>query len=204
MFYLTKETLSFFIEIYFSDLDFLLYKKIRLVNTRLRRSFAFSVPFRTWQISRKRKIIQTELINCRWCIQKVIYEDCDLNYFDSNLSLRPRSSFWFRGELPIMAGEGPHDRVTFCRPQVYERAGKGNLSFRFGKRPKRPNRCILWLWKNRKNVLSLWLIHISKTLRLQQFEGMQSYNLGMWKGYRSSIEGRRKGYLSCQKWYIKE
>ena len=119
------------------------------------------------------------------------------------------------GELPIMAGEGPHDRGTFCRPQVYERVvilpvevyervGKGNLSFRFGKRSKRPNRCILWLWKNRKNVLVLWLIHISKTLRLQQFEGMQSYKLVMWKGYRSSIEGRRKGHLSCQKWYIKE
>ena len=46
-----------------------------------------------------------------------------------------------------MAGESPHDRVTFCRPQVYERVvilpvevyervGKGNLSFRFGKSPK--------------------------------------------------------------------
>ena len=86
----------------------------------------------------------------------MIYEDCDLNYFDSNLILRPRSSFWFRGELPIMAGAGPHDRGTFCRPQVYERVvilpvevyervGKGNLLFRFGKRPKRPNRGILWL-----------------------------------------------------------
>ena len=62
-----------------------------------------------------------------------------------------------------MAGEGPPDRGTFCRPQVYERVvilpvevyervGERNLLFPFG---KRPNRCILWSGKNRKNVLVL-------------------------------------------------
>lgn len=124
MFYLTKETVSFFIDIHFSDLDFLLFKKIRLVNTTLRRSFVFPASFRTWQFIRKRKIIQTELINCRWCIQKKIYEDCDLNYFDSNLILRPRSSVWPPGGgTPYngLQGEGPPDRGTFWRPQVYER-----------------------------------------------------------------------------------
>ena len=32
---------------------------------------------------------------------------------------------------------------------------------------------------------------------------MQSSKQGMWKGYYLSIEGIRKGYLFCKKWYIK-
>ena len=32
---------------------------------------------------------------------------------------------------------------------------------------------------------------------------MQIFILGMWKGFHLSIEGIRKGYLVCQKWYIK-
>lgn len=52
------------------------------------------------------------------------------------------------GKLPIMAGEGPPDRVTFCRPQVYERVvilpveayekvGKGKSVISVWKRPKK-------------------------------------------------------------------
>ena len=34
------------------------------------------------------------------------------------------------------------------------------------KRPKRANRCILWLSKSRKNALVLWFIRIEKTVHL--------------------------------------
>ena len=37
----------------------------------------------------------------------------------------------------------------------------------------------------------------------QQLKGMQSSKQGMCKGYHLSIEGIRKGYLFCKKWYIK-
>ena len=38
--------------------------------------------------------------------------------------------------------------------EVYERIG--NLSFRSVKRPKRADRCLLWLSLSRENVLVLW------------------------------------------------
>ena len=39
------------------------------------------------------------------------------------------------------------------------------------KRPKRANRCILWLSKSRKNALVLWFIRIEKTVHLQRLKG---------------------------------
>lgn len=36
-------------------------------------------------------------------------------------------------------------------------------------RPKRANRCTLWLGKSQENVLILWFIHILQTVHLQQF-----------------------------------
>ena len=37
----------------------------------------------------------------------------------------------------------------------------------------------------------------------EQLKWMQSCKLSMWKGYHLSLEGIRKGYFFCQKWYIK-
>ena len=54
------------------------------------------------------------------------------------------------------------------------------------------------------NGLVLWFIHIL-TVHLQQLRGMQSSKLGTWKGLLAlPTEGLTKGYLFCQKWYIKE
>ena len=63
--------------------------------------------------------------------------------------------------------------------EVYERVG--NLSFRSVKRPKRADRCLLWLSLSRENVLVLWFndYHILKTVHLQQLKGMQISELGM-------------------------
>ena len=43
--------------------------------------------------------------------------------------------------------------------EVYERVG--NLSFRSVKRPKRADRCLLWLSLSRENVLVFWLNDLS-------------------------------------------
>ena len=45
-------------------------------------------------------------------------------------------------------------------------------------------------WK----LLVVWFINILKTVYLQQFKGLQSSKLGMWKGYNLSTEGIQKGY----------
>ena len=40
-------------------------------------------------------------------------------------------------------------------------------------------------------------------LILQQLEAMESFKLGVWKGYYLSIERIQQGYPFHQKWYIK-
>ena len=69
--------------------------------------------------------------------------------------------------------------------------GKGNLSFQSVKKSQRANRCILLLWKSCEKTLGLWFVHIFKIVYLQWWKGMQSSELGMWKGY-----------LFCPKWCI--
>ena len=88
------------------------------------------------------------------------------------ISILPRSldSFFFttpRGVVPIMVHRGrlrpeglPFSGFRFMKRwaillvEVYERVG--NLSFRSVKRPKRADRCLLWLSLSRENVLVLW------------------------------------------------
>ena len=76
--------------------------------------------------------------------------------------------------------------------QLYERVEQVCHQFRSVKRPQRANRCILWLWKSRENVLVLWFIHIYKTLHLQQLKVMQSCKLGRRKGYPCQQNGIRR------------
>ena len=61
--------------------------------------------------------------------------------------------------------------------------------------------CHFDLWKDQKGLtgalygfdfLFLWSIPITKTLLLQQSEGIQSSKLGMWKGYHFSVEAMQK------------
>ena len=66
----------------------------------------------------------------------MIYEDCDLNYFDSNLSLRPRSSFWFRGELLIMPGRVRTTGLPFAGLRYMKGQGREISHFGLEKGPK--------------------------------------------------------------------
>ena len=73
--------------------------------------------------------------------------------------------------------------------------GKGSKSLR-------SERCILWLWKSRQNVLVLWFIHILQTVQFQRLKRLKSFKLSMWKGNLVPIEGIFKGvaFLSKTVW----
>ena len=55
------------------------------------------------------------------------------------------------------------------------------------KRKKR-GKYILWLRKRQENLLDQWLIHILKTVHLQQLKRMPRSELGMRKGYHLSMK----------------
>ena len=55
------------------------------------------------------------------------------------------------------------------------------------KRKKR-GKYILWLRKRQENLLDQWLIHILKTVHLQQLKRMPRFELGMRKGYHLSMK----------------
>ena len=85
------------------------------------------------------------------------------------------------GGFPTMAYTGRLRLMGI--PQVYEMLGKSVISASKKAQKGYYNRCILWLWKSRENVLILWSIHILKTAHLQPLKVMQSSKLGMLKGY---------------------
>ena len=62
-----------------------------------------------------------------------------------------------------------YDRVGISPAEVYEKVGKSVISVN-----KKANRCILWLWKSRENIMVLSFIPILKTVYLLQLKGMQS------------------------------
>ena len=99
-----------------------------------------------------------------------------------------------------MKGKGFHwhEGVGISLAEVYEGVGKSViLVFKWS---KRTNRCILWLWKSRGNVVAFWFIPILKKAHLQQLKGMQSSMLGMLEEYHLWIEGVWKGCLFCHNW----
>ena len=113
-------------------------------------------------------------------------------------------------------GQAPSDRGTLFRHPVYKKVGispvkvyimngLGNLSFWSLKRPNGLTNAFYGCGRVEKTLwfCDLLNIHILKTVHLQRLKVMQNSNLGTWKGYHLSIEGIRKGYLFCQKWYIK-
>ena len=62
-----------------------------------------------------------------------------------------------------------HEGVGISLAEVYEGVGKSViLVFKW---TKRTNRCILWLWKSRGNVVAFWFIPILKKAHLQQLKG---------------------------------
>ena len=81
-----------------------------------------------------------------------------------------RSYHQFMSELISLGwwGEAPPERGTFLRLQLYERVGISLVEVYEGLGPIRANKCILWLWKSRDNVIVFLCTHI-KRLHLQQF-----------------------------------
>ena len=86
---------------------------------------------------------------------------------------------------------------------IWKKVGKSVISVYKDAKKRLADAAILWLWKSRENFLVSCVIHISKTVHLQQLKGMPSSKLLMWKGYLLSIEGTGKGHLFCPKWCIK-
>ena len=100
---------------------------------------------------------------------------------------------------------------TFFRLQVYQRVGTrwsiwpsiGKSVISVGKKGSKGLTDAFYGWKKSRKRSGLGFIHILKTVHLRQLKGMQSSKIGMWKGHHLSLEGIRKGYLLCQKWYRK-
>ena len=109
-------------------------------------------------------------------------------------------------------GEAQPEKGTFFTPQVYERVrislvevnemvGRFVISVRNKAQKSWKMHYVCERVGARK--LSGFLICSHLKVHLQQFEGIQSSKLGMWKGYHLSIEGRRKGYCwsdKCNNW----
>ena len=131
-------------------------------------------------------------------------------YFDrqhSKEDLEPR------GILPIMAYTGsprqkrvPLENFRDFTSWSIWKGIQGNLLFQSAKRPKRGNRCILWLWKIRQNVLVLWFIHIfSKDGAFPAgiSRGCKVLNKACERGTICHVRYTKWGPLFCPKWYIK-
>ena len=145
------------------------------------------------------------------CGTPPIYPTPHLPHLSQQFSRSLHAYSWSPGERGThyngLYRKAPPERGTFFRLQVYERVGVSlaELYERVGKfvifslkKPIKANKCILWLWKSRKRSSFVVCSRFKeRALFYSSLKGYKVLNQVYERGAQLSIEGIRKGNLSC-------